>query len=326
MADAIIQPVSPAPVVVPPSPFESKAKLLVKPTIKPTAQKAEGKQPTEPEGNPNQGEQPKTPEEIHKEKVSARYASLAQREKSLEERNRRFLEEKRTFERLKQENEEALKKINEFNELKKKAKENPLKYLEESGLNYDQLTRAALGQPLEIKPEDQTKMLEAKIDQMREEYLEREKTLEETRKKEKELEVKNWIEENRKKVIDFVNEGEEKYPLTIGLNLQHEVYGLIELVWQEKHQRIGLAEAADAVEKFLGDTVTSATKKTVVATKPEIPLEAETVKATPPSPGKTLSNKLTQTSRPAPYKREPRSIAMERAISMAEAALGRSGK
>lgn len=196
-------------------------------------------QPTEQPQQPAL-EQPAT--EKPKELMSTQFAALAKKEKIA-------LNRQREAEAKLKEAEEKLKLYEQFENKKKSAKTNPLEFLSEAGLSYDEITDFMLNGG--VKHKDKTEALEEKFN----EFVSR-KEKEEQEKLEKE---KLALQEQEKKLIaeftnqlnKFLNDNVDKYELINLYNAQELVLATIEQHYENKKEVLSNDRAAEMVEAHL---------------------------------------------------------------------------
>jgi hypothetical protein len=218
------------------------------------------------------------------DKFAGKFAALSRKEREVQQKFAELKAEQKKIEADRAEYEK-------YKSLKTKAKENPLEWLKEGGVNYDELTRYIIN---DNKPDPDSKIqtLEQKIKQWEEEK---------ERDKLKEAEVKKTqaIEDYIQNIKAFVKDGENatKYELIQAFNYEPVVYNVIEQHYQETKKLLTFDEACDLVEEHLESDVEAQAKKLSTGRLKsklaqffsEPPKQTEEAKA---NPAKTLTNNL----------------------------------
>lgn len=200
-------------------------------------------QVTTPTQEQQQIEQPK---EQPKELLSTQFAALAKKEKIA-------LQRQREAEAKLKEAEEKLKLFEQFETKKKSAKTNPLEFLSEAGLTYDEITDYMLnGGP---KQKDKTEALEEKFN----EFVSRKEKEEQDKIEKEKLALKaqeeKVIAEFIKSVNKFLADNTEKYELINLYNAQELVISTIEQHYENKQEVLSNERAAQLVEEHLEEEI-----------------------------------------------------------------------
>lgn len=188
-----------------------------------------------------------TPEpEKPKESLSTQFAALAKKEKMA-------LTRQREAEAKLKDAEEKLKIYQQFEEKKKTAKTNPLDFLNEAGLTYDELTEYMLrGGPVQ---KDKVEVLEEKFNQLiankEKEELERVENEKKNLKAQEEKVVAEFI----KGVNKFISDNSEKFELINLYSAQELVIATIEQHFENKNEILTNERAAEMVEAHLEDEI-----------------------------------------------------------------------
>lgn len=185
-------------------------------------------------------------EESKKEedRFSSKFAALSRREKQIRERERQIEQRQKEFE-------ERQGKLKDLESLEEKILANPLKWLEEKGVDFNTLSEMQLNE-LEPTPEMMYKRLEQKFEsqleektkELREQYL---KEKEEEAERKYEQTINSFMEE----ITDFVNTQEEEYELIKANDSVQAVYDVIEQYHAKTGKILEVKEAADYVESHL---------------------------------------------------------------------------
>jgi hypothetical protein len=201
------------------------------------APKEEKKEPEKVEEKPEE-----KPEE--EEKMSKRFAMLAKKEKALFAQDQKNKADRAEIE-LK------LKKIEEFETLKAKVRDNPTHALDVLGTNYDDLTKFQLTGKMPNGPDQKIEHLSKLIEQMRADSASREaKALEDA-----ELSKKARAEETASafqgKIRDYTKSNSDKYELICLNEANHLVFNKIAKHFDDTQRLLSIEEGSDLVEKEL---------------------------------------------------------------------------
>lgn len=199
-------------------------------------------------GVPEQSLEDSQPKE---DKFSSKFAALSRREKQLRELQRQIKSERDEFDRLRQEREQEFSK---YKELPNRIKQNPLEFLQEYGVSYEDITNLALN---DGKP---TTAMELK--RMREEILnELNAEKEERAKLEKRLEEEKYqsvINNYMNEIEDYINKNEQYELIRANSNEGiSTVYDVIKEHYERTLEETGKGEvmstedAANLVEEYL---------------------------------------------------------------------------
>jgi len=177
-----------------------------------------------------------------KELLSTQFAALAKKEKIA------FNRQREAETKLK-EAEEKLKLYEQFENKKKSAKTNPLEFLSEAGLTYDEITDFMLNGG--VKHKDKTEVLEEKFNEFvsRKEKEEQEKL--ENEQKALKAQEEKIIAEFKNQLNKFLNDNQDKYELINLYNAQELVVATIEQHYENKKEVLSNERAAELVEAHL---------------------------------------------------------------------------
>lgn len=186
------------------------------------------------------------PKEQPKELLSTQFAALAKKEKAA-------LNRQREAEAKLKEAEEKLKVYEQFENKKKAAKTNPLEFLSEAGLTYDEITEFMLNGG--ARHRDKTEVLEEKFN----EFVESKKREEQERiEKEKaalKAQEEKVIAEFKKSVNKFLTDNTDKFELINLYNAQELVISTIETHFENKQEILSNEVAAQLVEEHLEEEI-----------------------------------------------------------------------
>lgn len=204
-----------------------------------------GSQPVVTE-TPTAEAQPAQPEqqaaEKPKELLSTQFAALAKKEKIA-------LQRQKEAEIKLKEAEEKLKLYEQFENKKKTAKTNPLEFLSEAGLSYDDITEFMLNGG--TRHRDKTEVLEEKFN----EFIKSKEKEEQDRIEKEKLSLKaqeeKVIAEFKKSVDKFLTDNVDKFELINLYNAQELVISTIETHFENKGEILSNEVAAQLVEDHL---------------------------------------------------------------------------
>lgn len=171
------------------------------------------------------------------DKFAGKFAALSKKEKDIHRLHREIKQKEQMLA-------EKESKFKAFEEKRAKAKENPLDYLGEANLTYDDLTQYYLNGK---KPTAETKVgvLESKIDQL-------EKKLQDKLKEEETQKTQAKVNEYKNEIKAFIKKTPEKYEsLAEFENGAEVVYNLIDQHYQETETVMEFEEACDLAESYL---------------------------------------------------------------------------
>lgn len=187
--------------------------------------------------------------EPKKESDAARFAALAKRER---EAFKAQQEAKALREQIKAE----LAQVEAWKAAQGLAKTNPLAFLEQQGLTYEQLTQLMLSGGQD-SPAAAAKAVEQRLDAKIQSIEAREQAAKDAQAARQAEESRRTIETHEREAVEFVTGAADKYELTNMLGMQEEVPKLIRLAYQkavkagETPKVMTFEEAADLVEKHL---------------------------------------------------------------------------
>lgn len=224
------------------------------------------------------------PVERQKDRFAVKFAALSRKEKALKSKESE-LESKI---KLLQEKEQR------FEQYERLKRENPLRFLEENGLTYEEITKAVLNDG-ELTPEQKQQnvlaQLQDEIKGLKEKLVEYET---ENKRKEAELTEKKYEEVilNYKNEIYETVSGNEKYELIQANDAYEDVYELIGAYYQTHKRVLDIHEAAEMVESYLEEQAEKLVRTKKLSSKFVSPQKADTTqskKAQSETP-KTLEN------------------------------------
>lgn len=194
-------------------------------------------------------------------KFARRFAALSRQEKQILAKAKEVEEKAKEIETARQEAERA-------RAVMQLAKENPMKFLEETGISYQELTELMLAS--EKTPEDK------KFDELRKEIedlkLAKEKEAEELEKAKTQAQIERVtqaIEDYKVQCKKTVQENPDKYELILAHGREDDVFNIVEQYFIENEQVLDFDIAADYLEQLLFEEAQKLikTKKLASATK-----------------------------------------------------------
>lgn len=233
-------------------------------------------------------QQAKTPA---RELASPQLAILAKREKALQKQREELQKSKLDID-------SKYEEINKFKSLKEQAKTNPLKFLEEAGLTYEELTNFILNGN---KPtaEMETSSIKTEMQKLREEILKKEQEREASLKAQEEQRVQEAISTFKDNISSFLTAKPDDFELCNNYpNSVDLIYDVIEAHFAQTEKVMSMEEAAKLVEDHFESEamkVTSFKKiQSKLAPKPAA-TEEDGFQRAKSSASPTLNNTMSQT-------------------------------
>jgi len=233
---------------------------------------------------------PEAPKAPARELASPQLSILAKREKALQKQREEIQKSKLDLD-------SKYEEINKFKSLKEQAKTNPLKFLEEAGLSYEELTNFILNGN---KPtaEMETSSIKSEMQKLRDEIAQREQEREKSAKAMDEQRAQEAISNFKENITGFLTGKPDdfelcnNYPESVDL-----IYDVIEAHFAQTEKVMSMEEAAKLVEDHFESEamkVTSFKKiQSKLAPKPPATEEDGFQKSKQASP--TLNNSMSQT-------------------------------
>lgn len=269
---------------VPAAPINADNKPVITEQLKPTTDKPASETPAAAE----------VKVEPPKDRDSARFAALAKREKSLREIDQKIKSERAQLESERQALKDRQSKYEEEDRLWERE---PLKALEGKKLSYQKLTELVLNgeKPTpemlaELKAQEVVERYKKEQQDLRTKELEDLKKSQETAK----LEAVNSFKSELK---DFYTENSAKYELVALYDAVEYVYAVIDQHYQNTQKVLSKDEACELTEKYFDGLV----EKTLQTTKYKAKVIQEPKPDDKPketSQAKTLTNKMTAAATP----------------------------
>lgn len=212
---------------------------------------------------------------------SPKFAALSRKEKELRDKERQFEEQRRSLE----------SERSKYESMSKLKESDPLKWLEEQGLNFESVAERYLnnGNPT---AEHKEKQLIDKIAELEERlesrFSEADKKREEEAKANEERAVANFKEE----LAQFVDQNASDYELIKSFNANDLIYEVIEATYGKTQKVMSYKEASDIVESHLEGKAKELLKiNKLRGGEPTKPSEEVHLKREPSSFSATLSNR-----------------------------------
>lgn len=232
-----------------------------------------------------------TPKAPARELASPQLSILAKREKALQKQREEIQKSKLDLD-------SKYEEINKFKSLKEQAKTNPLKFLEEAGLTYEELTNFILNGN---KPtaEMETSSIKSEMQKLRDEIAQREQERENSAKAMDEKRAQEAISNFKENITGFLTGKPDdfelcnNYPESVDL-----IYDIIEAHFAQTEKVMSMEEAAKLVEDHFESEamkVTSFKKiQSKLAPKPA-PTEEDGFQKAKQQASPTLNNSMSQT-------------------------------
>ncbi len=232
-----------------------------------------------------------TPKAPARELASPQLSILAKREKALQK-------QREEIQKSKLEVDSKYEEINKFKSIKEQAKTNPLKFIEEAGLTYEELTNFILNGN---KPtaEMETSSIKSEMQKLRDEIAQREQERENSAKAMDEKRAQEAISNFKENITGFLTGKPDdfelcnNYPESVDL-----IYDVIEAHFEQTEKVMSMEEAAKLVEDHFESEamkVTSFKKiQSKLAPKPA-PTEEDGFQKAKQQASPTLNNSMSQT-------------------------------
>jgi len=205
---------------------------------------------------------PQTEAPKQDDKFASRFAALSRKEKEIRLREQKAEQERKAWEAEKKALQE---KLSPYENLDEVVKANPLKFLSEKGITYEELTKQVLNDQ-NPTAERMIQNLEEKLSRKYEAQLaELQKKIEEKEAQEAEQQLEQQKQAYRAEINDYVTKN-DKYELIALNNAQETVFEVIlqhyEQTKAEGEPRVmEISEAADAVEAYLEEQASALLEK-----------------------------------------------------------------
>lgn len=201
---------------------------------------------------PTTPEAPKT--DPKQDSNAAKFAALARRERANRDIQKQIQQREQL---LKQKEQEILEREQRWNS---EFRESPLEALRRRGIEYKDLTEAALNDG-KFQPDIAIKEVKSELQKLREEQATREQKILEQQKLEQEAAAQETINAFRERITSHIDANSEKYELTKLYDASDMVYQTVEKHYEETKKLITLEEACDLVEQYLESELERTTKE-----------------------------------------------------------------
>lgn len=235
---------------------------------------------------------PETPKTDPKQDANAaKFAALVRRERANRELQKQIQQKEQL---LRQKEQEILEREQRWNS---EFKESPLEALRRRGIEYKDLTEAALNDG-KFQPDIAIKEVKTELQRLREEQAEREKKILEQQKQAQEAAAQEAIDAFRERIETHVSSNSEKYELTKLYDASDLVFQTVEKHFEETKKLMTLDEACDLVEQYLESELERTTKESKKFQSKYLNKAKEEPKPTTKSTT-TLSNSIPSSSAPS---------------------------
>jgi len=227
------------------------------------------------------------------DKFASKFAALSRKERQIQQKEAEFKSLQRQID-------EERNTYKAFLDKKSKAKENPLAWLEEAGLSYDEITEHVLRDG-KLPGDHKLTSIEQKLAELEKREADRIKESAEKR-------AAQQIDSYKSDIKKFVNEKADDFELINAFNQHEVVYSVIEQHFNDPtnsdKKLLSIQEASEIVEKYLETQVEQEAKKISGLKKLKSKLFQPELKTIDPSLApkantvKTLTNQMSQESPP----------------------------
>lgn len=240
-----------------------------------------------------------------KESLSSQFAALAKKEK-------RIVNKQQELEIQNKELQEKLKSYEQFEAKKKNAKTNPLEFLSEGGLTYDEITQYMLNGGIP-KEKDKTTELEERFNKLISDNENEKKQREEAELKAAQEQEEKAIAQFKDSVKKHIKDKGELYELVNLYDAQDLVISTIEAHFEKTQQILDTDTAAELVEKHLEGEV----KKLATASKfkDKFKLDDEKKESTERRDSVTLNSQMSASSVPSSLPAQTEADRIKRALA-----------
>ncbi len=208
-----------------------------------------------------------------------------------------------------------MKEFQSYKAARASAKINPMAFLKEAGLTYEDLTNFQLAGG-ESSPDVQYKNLESKLEAYKREQEENSKRAEETNKS-------KFVEKYKTEIDSFVKTNKDEYELlSMKPDAKQTIFETIEAYYKQNGRELSFKEAADMCEKYFEETELDSflkLKKVQSRMAPPKELAYKSEEIRPYARPNTLSN-MTHTAEAKP---ESRALSRDERIEQAARILQR---
>lgn len=179
--------------------------------------------------------------------ISPKLAVIARKEREFFQKQQEF---QKQMEEWKRERETLKREADEYRSKRTLWKDDPEKFLEEMGWDYDRLTERKLNGG-GVTPKDLEKKMEERFKTMEERIAEEKAAIEKARKEKEEKEAQEIVDSFKTSLKGFVEKSKEKYKLTNLFDKNAELlFDTIDAYYKEHGKVLANEEAADLVEKY----------------------------------------------------------------------------
>lgn len=246
---------------------------------------------------------PQATPEVSKEKDA-----FAEKLELLSKKERTIWRERQRVEQMAKQLEAEKAEYEKFKGLKAKAKTNPMDYLSEAGLSYDELTQFVLngGKPTE---KDELQSLRDEFNRLREEQANEKKQAQEQQTQAQKQAEAQAIESFKEEIGEFIKSNEATYELSAQRDAVDDILTtindsfVISMNEWNNNGRVGQApklmsikDAADIVEEFYEKEVLRLAETSKLKAKLGIGPKEDGQQSSAKQPSKTLTNNMASTA------------------------------
>jgi hypothetical protein len=262
---------------------------------------------------PIEGEAVATPETEKTEdpKFARRFAALSRQEKQILAKSKEVDERSKEYESSKQEAERA-------RAILQLAKDNPMAFLQETGISYQELTELMLA--AQKTPEDKKfDELRAEIEGLKQAEEKKAKRTEEAQTKAQIERVTSAIETYKVDCKNTVQQNPDKYELILAYGREDDVFDIVERYFVENEKVLDFDIAADYLEQLLFEEAQKVvkTKKFAPTIKQGAVRDKAKDERDTPKPSPTLTNTKSSSYAPS-IKAVSQQDAFKRAVAILE--------
>lgn len=234
-----------------------------------------------------------------KDQLADKFEVLAKKERALFRQRQAIAQKEKELQELQT-------KLKAFEEKKTKAKVNPLEYLSEAGLSYDELTDFMLngGKPSE---KSELQMLKEEFQRLREEQAEKERQTQEQQTAAQQAQQAQILEDFKSEIGEFLESKKDVYELTYQRNAVDDIFTTIQDAyvinlqdWMANGRQgpppahMDIQKAAEIVEEFYEKEVLKLAETQKL--KQKLGIQAPSTNNQNKQPSKTLTNSMASTA------------------------------
>lgn len=174
-----------------------------------------------------------------------RFADLTKQARKVRDEQKAIAEERKRIA-------EVEKELEEYRQVKGKAKENPIEYLKSLGLTYQDITEIMLNDN-KLTPEQQIRLLNEKLDSQAKSREDDKKAQDEAKAKEEAAANEQAVMEFKQSIRSHIEAKADQYELIAAQDAHDLVFEVIEQFWREHDSLPDMEVACRHVEGYLED-------------------------------------------------------------------------